>query len=128
MEGHTEVVEILLEGGANVNLKGNNDQFILQGLIKCREMPEDKMVAIFKVLLGNGAEVQHAILTTIERGCVEVLKLLLQKGDLWINEKHGIWGQYPLMVAAQNNSIEMVKLLLKAGARTDVQDIVENHL
>ena len=54
---------------------------------------------------------------------MEVLKLLLQKKDtLWINEKHGTWGQYPLMVAAQNNSIEMVKILLKAGARTDVQD------
>ena len=124
MEGHTEVVETLLKGGANVNLKGNRDLSILQGVMDCHKMPEDKMVAILKLLLDGGAEGRHAILiTTINRGRLEVLKLLLQKkDDLQINDEHEGRG-YPLMVAIQSyQSTEMVKLLLDAGARVDLQD------
>ena len=125
MEGHTEVVEALLKGGANVNLKGNRDRSILQGVMEYHEMPEDKMVAILKLLLDGGAEGRHAILVnTIESGRLEVLKLLLQKkDDLQINDEREGRG-YPLMVAIQSyhNSTEMVKLLLDAGARVDLQD------
>lgn len=123
MEEHAEVVKILLNGHSNVNLKGNNRTMsILQGVMKCNEMPEDKMVAILKLLLDNGAEGQHKILiTTIESGRLEVLKLLLD--ELKINNKHGSWG-YPLMAAAQshNDRFEMVQSLLEAGAQTDILD------
>ena len=125
MEGHAEVVETLLKGGANANLKGNRDLSILQGVLGCHKMPEDKMVAILKLLLDNGAEGRHAILiTTIESGRLEVLKLLLQKkDDLQINNEREGRG-YPLMAAVKgyHNSTEMVKLLLDAGARVDLQD------
>ena len=125
MEGHTEVVETLLKGGANVNLKGNRDRSILQGVMECNEMAEDKMVAILKLLLDNGAEGRHAILVAaINFRRLEVLKLLLQKkDDLQINNE--CEGRYPLMIAAQSshyNSPEIVKLLLDAGARVDLQD------
>ena len=125
MEGHAEVVESLLKGGANVNLKGDRDRSILQGVVDCRTMPEGKMVAILKLLLDGGAEGKHAILiTTIESGRLELLKLLLQKkDDLQINDEREGRG-YPLMVAASYpiESSEMVKLLLDAGARVDLQD------
>ena len=128
MEGHTKVVETLLKGGANVNLKGKRDLSILQGVMDCHEMTEGKMVTILKLLLDGGAEGRHAILlNTIEKGRLEVLKLLLQKkDDLQINDDREGWG-YPLMVAVRNNyfhdnSTEMVKLLLEAGARVDLQD------
>ena len=125
MEGHAEVVETLLKGGANANLKGKRDLSILQGVMDCHKMPEDEMVAILKLLLDGGAEGRHAILiTTIESGRLEVLKLLLQKkDDLQINNEREGRG-YPLMAAVKgyHNSTEMVKLLLDAGARVDLQD------
>ena len=125
MEGHAEVVETLLKGGANANLKGKRDLSILQGVMDCHKMPEDKMVAILKLLLDGGAEGRHAILiTTIESGRLEVLKLLLEKkDDLQINKEREDRG-YPLMAAVKgyHNSTEMVELLLGAGARVDLQD------
>lgn len=126
MEGHTEVAKLLLGRSANVNLIGGKEEVsILQGVMDCYKMPEDKMVAVLKVLLEGGAKDPHKILTdVINRGRIEIMKLLLlNKDDLQINHKNS-FGEYPLMRAVQcpKNNVEIVQLLLEAGAGPDVQD------
>ena len=121
MEGHTEVVKLLIERGANASLK-----LLLQSLNKT---PKDKVVPIFRMLLKAGAGANpeetndwHTILkAAIESRLTEVVEvlLLLKKDDLLI-DKQSYTGEYPLTRAVKNSSVEIVKLLLEAGARTNL--------
>ena len=97
-EGHTEAVKLLIDRGANVNLKVDRNRPILQGLVECYEMPKDKVAPIFKMLLEAGAgpnpretDDWHTILkAAIEKGLTEVVEVLLQlkKDDLLIDKQN----------------------------------------
>lgn len=128
VEGYTEAVKILLKGGADVNLKG--DVAILQGLLECYEMPEDKIAPIFRTLLAAGADIipekpyrQDTVLTAaIKRGLIEVVKVLLdlKKEDLVIDMENSL---LTAVKRCPKNSAGIVEILIEAGARTDQLDI-----
>jgi hypothetical protein len=104
--GHTEIVELLLEKGADVH--ANNDEAL-------RWASENGHLEVVKLLLENGADVHanndEALRWASENGHLEVVKLLLENGaDVHANN------EYALRWASENGHIEIVKLLIEKGA------------
>lgn len=68
-------------------------------------------IIMVKWCLKNGAENKYAILCAAEKGHLEIVKLLLNRGD----DIH-IWDNYALRQAVNNGHLEVVQLLLEKGA------------
>ena len=106
-KGHFEVVKLLLERGANVNVK---DTFY-------GEMPlgwalQKENVEILRLLLEKGAEGGDRVLMYgVRANKVEIVKVALDKGGL----KPGVLSS-ALGAAESSNHAEIVELLKKAGA------------
>lgn len=114
--GHKEVVQLLLDNGADPN---QVDQFGRTPLQEAADSWEGE--ELVKLLLDKGAEIDRAdkigtttlIMATVV-GSHDVAKLLLDRGaDV---EKANINHTTPLMVAVQFNHAKMVELLLNNGA------------
>ena len=130
--GHTEVVKLLLNKGADVNIKGSKASAtaLLYASIGGHE-------EIIKLLLNKGADVNaqltqksggmNALMWASTAAHYETVKLLLDNGAD-INVKN-IMGGTALMMAVSNvskNAIDVVKLLLDRGADVNVKDIYGN--
>ena len=63
---------------------------------------------------------QNSILEACEKGDVEKVKILLEKGD--DIEAKTLYGKTPLMIASCYGNIEVVKLLLEKGADIEAKD------
>ena len=106
-KGHVDVVKLLLEHGANVNVK---DTFY-------GEMPlgwalQKENVEILRLLLEKGAEGGDRVLMYgVRANKVEIVKVALDKGGL----KPGVLSS-ALGAAESSNHAEIVELLKKAGA------------
>jgi ankyrin repeat protein len=117
--GHTEVVKLLVENGADVNAK-TKDGFT--ALIFASMEVHAKIV---KLLLEKGANVNDkdvdgntGLIYASTEGDTEVVKLLVEKGArLNHAEKRGYTA---LTAASENGHTEVVKLLLDKGAHLDV--------
>ena len=112
--GHLDVVRLLVDNGADVNIQGESWQAPLHFAAA------EGHVEIVRFLLAHGADVSlfkphttplHA---AASRGQVEVARILLYHGA-GVNWK-GDDEATPLEVAASNEQPEMVKLLLDNGA------------
>jgi ankyrin repeat protein len=115
--GRTEVVELLLTHGADVNAK--DKQFGASPLIWASISGNADTV---KLLLDKGADIKateekngmNALLAASVRGNMGTVKLLVDKGvDVNSRDKDG---RSPLMWAAHGGQIETLKLLLDKGA------------
>lgn len=123
-EGKTENVRLLLQRGARVNAADPLEGSALTSAVYSSN-PET-----VRVLLEAGAASEPPRPYTLPRspihlaasrkGCEPMLRLMLQHGaNPDAQEKDGMT---PLMAAACENRVESVKLLLSAGARTDLKD------
>ncbi|CAH1269319.1 ANKRD17 [Branchiostoma lanceolatum] len=117
--GHVEVVQKLLEFGADVDI--TDHQNICTPLLPAAQ---DGHVEVVQQLLKAGADVNKAskvgatpILLAAQNGHVEVVQLLLEAGaDV---DKANETGNTPLYQAAIFGHVEVVQQLLKAGAEVD---------
>ncbi len=106
-KGHIEVVRVLLEHGANVNLK---DSFY--GATPLTWAAMNSRTEIIGLLLEKGAEGGGDVLIqAIMRGSTEVARAVLEKAKLKPQDLSSA-----LVNARQRNRTEIIELLLKAGA------------
>ncbi len=132
--GRTEIVKLLLDGGANVNdrISGGWDGFTkyVDRVKAGKEDPQltiDKFIPDMTVrtndlpyLIGDQEEELNAIMVASYMGYEEIVNLLLEKkADLGANSKKG-WS--PLIFAATRNYPRIVESLIRAGAGIDHRD------
>ncbi|WP_338966784.1 ankyrin repeat domain-containing protein [Spiroplasma endosymbiont of Lonchoptera lutea] len=119
--GNLDIVKLLLENGANINLQNNNGNNALITAV------ENGHTDIVKLLLKNGADINHQnkfgitpLITAATYGELDIMKLLLEKGAN-INHQNK-FGITPLITAASHDKLEIVKLLLENGATINLTD------
>nr|XP_019527514.2 uncharacterized protein LOC109399519 [Aedes albopictus] len=124
---HTETARFLMDRGANVNfqdpakrtplqtaLELNNKDMVQLLLERHASIP---LLQEFRYRNDNEHLVQHYI---VERGLTEMLSLILPKIDVSHGDK---FGMTPLHYAAGCNQLEMIGLLVRAGAEVDCFDV-----
>ncbi|KAF7343797.1 NACHT and ankyrin domain protein [Mycena sanguinolenta] len=116
--GHTEIVCILLENGADVNAEGGKyHRTALQAAAG------EGHTGIVCMLLKKGADINAegreshvtALQAAAARGHTEIVHMLLEKGAD-INAKGGLYHQTALQAAAAGGHIEIVHMLLDKEA------------
>jgi ankyrin repeat protein len=132
--GYAEVVKLLLDKGANVNIKTD------EGITALMKASSGGYAEVVKLLLDKRANVNiktdegitalmeassggyskkeifgKAQTAASERGCIEVVKLLLAKGAD-INVKNSK-GETALVIAKDKGKTEIVAMLERAGAK-----------
>ncbi|WP_338967567.1 ankyrin repeat domain-containing protein [Spiroplasma endosymbiont of Lonchoptera lutea] len=119
--GNLDIVKLLLENGANINLQNNNGNNALITAV------ENGHTDIVKLLLKNGADINHQnkfgitpLITAATYGELDIMKLLLEKGAN-INHQNK-FGITPLITAATYGKLDIVKLLLENGAAINLTD------
>ncbi|EDU43191.1 ankyrin repeat domain containing protein [Pyrenophora tritici-repentis Pt-1C-BFP] len=118
--GHTEIVKLLLDKGADVNAQGGLHGNALQAA------SERGHAEVVKLLLDNGADVNaqggdygNALQAASERGHKEVVELLLDNGAD-VNAQGGDY-RNALQAASEGGHTEVVELLLDKGADVNAQ-------
>ena len=102
MTGRTEVVKLLLEAGADINVKNDRDQTALH-------VPLDIRNSDYQKSRGGRYRLSK-----------DTIKMLLDKGaDVNLKDKDG---RTPLHLAAESADGDIVKLLLDKGARVSEKD------
>jgi len=121
LEGRNEIVELLIEAGANVNLKHGiyGDTPLYPAAIKGRKK-------ICELLIAKGADVnakrdngRNPLHIAAFWGHTEVVKLLIAKGAN-INEKDN-WDETPLDLAIDEENF------LKEQVRKETADLIRKH-
>lgn len=141
--GRQELMEVLLDAGANVNARGVLDGAVRQGNVEmtkellartssARETDsrkrllsvaaENGQMDCIDLLLANGTQEcgtaavgATAFCLAAGKGQLGVIRMLLEK-DFQIDAREEQRGMTPLMAAAEGKQLEAVKLLLDAGA------------
>jgi ankyrin repeat protein len=114
--GHLDVVKLLIENGADVNLKGEAWYGPLHAAAAKGH------IEVVKILLENGADINifhqnKPLHNAAMNGHIEVAEILLAHGAD-INAK-GTDEAAPLHTAVSNNQLAMVKWLLSKGANVN---------
>lgn len=91
IHGHIEIVKYLIDKGADINAKNNDDESLLH------------------IVANNG----H----------LNIIKYLIENNKVDINGVN-YKNQTPIMAAAINGKVKVVKLLLKYGANPEMKDIL----
>jgi serine/threonine protein kinase/ankyrin repeat protein len=122
--GHTDTVKVLLDQGANVNAKGNND-YDLTALIAA---VGGHHIDTMRLLLERGADVnamghngRTALWLAAKKGYSDIIELLLDAGAN-VNQSDRS-GRTALMEATQEGHRDAVKLLLDRGANAHATDM-----
>jgi ankyrin repeat protein len=112
---HPEVVEFLVEQGADVTLKDANDVTVLHSLAYRGASDLSKLV------IANGADVNAKVVTglaaihfAVNAGRMEVIEVLVRSGaDLELTDN---LGSSPLLLAASAGSFGLVERLVELGS------------
>jgi hypothetical protein len=118
-EGHTEIVRLLLERGADANTKED-----ISGFTALMSASVNGHTEIVALLLEKGADLNAkatsngttALIMAAEEGHMEVVKLLLSK-NADVKVKRTTDGVTALSAASRKGHMETVELLEKAGAK-----------
>jgi len=118
--GFTEIVQLLVAKGANVN---HHNKY---GFTALHAAASNNHADVVKLLLEKGAQVdaqdelgQTPLYFAAERGHLEIVRLLVTKGaDV---NKLAKKGWTPLYAATSGNFVEIVKLLIEHGAQVNIK-------
>ena len=120
-----EMIKLLLNAGADVNLNGKNIGWTM--LSKNLESNEHDAEEIIRLLIAAGADVNAkmnrgwtALMSSVQLHNITFVKLLLAAGAD-INSKDDK-GETALMFAVRRYSIELIELLINAGADANVKN------
>ena len=121
LEGHSDILSLLIEHGADLNGRGKF------GDTPLNRASERGRLEAGRFLLNRGADVDvqceyknTALAAAAARGYVEFAQILLEHGAM-IDVRCEL-GRTPLHWAAINGRTEVVRLLLERGADTHVRD------
>lgn len=122
--GHIDVVKVLLDKGADINIKNSN------GVTSLIMAIQNSSMDIVKLLLDKGAEVNTVrpndsvtpLIMALWKGNSDIIKLLLDKGAD-VNAKLPSIGITAIFMATQNGYVDVVKLLIEKGADVNVKEI-----
>jgi len=120
--GHAEIVEMLLEKGADVNAKDNNGNTALNwAMMKINNK-------IVEILANKGADVNAKdnygdtpLNWAVKRGEVDLVKILLATGRVDVNEKD-YNGNTALIIASKKGYVDIITMLLDNGADVNEDD------
>ena len=120
--GHAETVELLLNRGANPNLKDE------RGVSPLRLAAEYGHLEVVNILLAAGADPNIktkdygnlALHAACSNGHIDIISILLEQGD-HLNLKNRI-GMTPLIMAARHGHDDLVKMLIEQGAIIDIKE------
>lgn len=118
LERHAEVVNVLLEAGANANWVDKSGESALSLAVSCYDIEN------VKLLLESGADssvLGAELIGAAISGNTKVTKALIESGED-VNAT-GYNGYTPLMVAAVTGHAEIAKILLDAGANIEAIDV-----
>ena len=118
---NTELVRLLIQKGADVNLKNN------YGFTPLHIAADKNQIEIGKILIEAGADLNAVsryqttpIFNAIEKGNIGFVELLIQKGAD-INFQSPIFG-CPIHRAVYRDNTDILKLLIKNAANVEVVD------
>lgn len=116
-QNNIELTELLLDHGANINIKGGEYPVPISLAI------HDGNIEVLKLLLERGAKVNsasvlHAANIAAEKCDIDTIKTLLENSNWNPNPKKtkAKTSAGPLHYAVQNSCVELVKLLIKNNA------------
>ena len=112
-----ELIEILINRGASVHKKGNDESPIILAL-------ENGLVDVTELLIKNGADPNSEsnnkktpLHIASLLGLTEIAKILLKAGAR--TDTKDFLGHYPIHYAACENNVEVLEMLLENGANVD---------
>ena len=122
--GHVDVVRILIDAGAKVDMdeKFDDHLFAWRSLAKngtaLMRATANGHTEVVKILIAAKADVNGiALILAAEKGHLEIVNTLIaHKVDV---EKVNSWNDTALMLAAEKGHLEIVNSLIKAGAKVD---------
>lgn len=127
--GHKEVVQELLRRGADIQLATNRPGHKDHGKTPLQWAVRYNHADVVALLLDAGAiytpltDMQFELIhIAAMAGCVEVVKRLLDRNSLLLNEMDK-YGQTPLLVAAVGGRKGVVEELLRRGANTQLTKV-----
>ena len=120
-DGKTEIVEFLLENGANPNIQNSYEETALM------MASEENFIKIVNLLLKSGADVNcqngngnTALTIAAKEGNIEIVKILLVNGSDINHQNEN--GYTALILAAKNHMNDVVKFLLENGANASLEN------
>ena len=119
-----ELIDLLIESGADINAMGRYDYTLLSIAVKQYES-----INVVRLLLEYGADVNAKakdgttpLFNAVRYGnYLDVTKLLIENGAN-INIREQRTGKTPLIIAISNNNIDTAKLLINNGANVNIAD------
>jgi ankyrin repeat protein len=128
-EGRTDIVELLLQHGANIEALDSMEQSALHWARRGNQL------AVVRLLLSRGAAVdscglnyESTLHSAVAKGQLEICQLLLNHGAD-INKPDGNFGYTPLIFAARTSpddmlcgQVDIIRLLLSKGANVFSRD------
>ncbi|KAI9434710.1 hypothetical protein H4582DRAFT_1855810 [Lactarius indigo] len=119
-ESDVEIVWLLLENGADLNIRGYNDE------VPLHHASREGFPDIVRWLLDHGVDLEAqrsdqstALHLAAYPGCLEVVEILLEY-NAKVNARDSR-GRVPLHDAANNGRLEVVRLLLKHGGNVNAR-------
>ncbi|KAF4168829.1 hypothetical protein CNMCM6936_000774 [Aspergillus lentulus] len=116
--GHDAIVNLLIEKGANVNLKNSPGQPLVVAVSHNKK-------TVVRILLEKGADPNArrydnmpALCIAVTKGFTEIVEMLLDKGAL--TDLGGSWICTPVQEAVRKNRFKITQLLLEKGAAANV--------
>jgi len=128
-EGRTEIVELLIEYGADINFNTDKNKeiyhFEIEELTPIMKASHNDNNEIVLLLLNKGADIKNygdkLLFNAVNNGSIEIIKILLERG---VDIKKCC--DRLLLNAVKNGHLEIIKLLLECGA--DIKKCCEGLL
>jgi len=129
--GNFDIVKLLLNANANVNIVCNSLNLLPEETIKYKDTPlslavsqEHLSIASFLIQKGANLNVHNnlnrtALLLAVQSGNIEMVQILINAGAN-INEKSGLDENTPLIESVKKGSQKIVNLLVSSGAEIDI--------